>query len=111
MDTPADGDMIPGIRMTATCRKELSLRAYLRAAAALTCLDIPIQRNTAYFLFPAPAPFFPGLSSPAIRPVNADKRYSGRRSFFMLPDSDCPVILTKIQVVPNYSKSMTVGPS
>lgn len=76
-------------------RKELPFCAYLRAAAALICLNIPIQRKTAYFPFPALAPFFPGLSFSDLRTVNADKRYSGYRPFLTLPDTDGPVLSFK----------------
>ena len=85
-------------------RKELSLCAYLRAAAALICLNIPIQRKTAYFPFPALAPFFPGLSFSDLRTVNADKRYSGYRPFLTLPDTDGPVVLSKIVIFGESSK-------
>ena len=44
-------------------RKELPFCAYLRAAAALICLDIPIQRNMAHFPFLALALVIPDLSS------------------------------------------------
>ena len=74
MDFPPCGTRL-GDKEDGPLRRELSCCAYLRTAAALTCLDIPIEHNTAYFPFPALAPLSPGRSCAAVRTVNADKRY------------------------------------
>lgn len=49
--------------------------AYLRTAAVLTCLHIPMQLNIAYFSFSALAPSLPAFPFHPHRAMNADKRY------------------------------------
>ena len=49
--------------------------AYLRTAAVLTCLHIPMQLNIVYFSFSALAPSLPAFPFHPLRAMNADKRY------------------------------------